>query len=86
MGDTKNARDGAAIAGGHLGGLGGGAGGADGSGEGVLTPLTVPESSRRGLENSELALSRSALVRGRWTHAVTTSTEASLACITMADH
>ena len=43
------------LPGGHHGGLGGGAGAADGPGEGVLTPLTAPDGSRRGLEAGELA-------------------------------
>ncbi len=33
------------LPGGHLGGLGGGTGGTDGSGEGMLTPSTVPDCS-----------------------------------------
>jgi hypothetical protein len=54
--DTKNARDGAATA---LGtprrAGGGGVGGAGGPGEGVLTPSTVPDGSRRGLVTGEHA-------------------------------
>ena len=42
------------LPGGHLGGLGGGAGGADGFG-GALTPSTVPDGSRWGLEAGESA-------------------------------
>ena len=39
------------LPGGRLGGLGGSARQAGGSGEGVLTPPTVPDSSCRGVES-----------------------------------
>ena len=43
------------LPGGHLGGLGGNAREVGGSGEGVLTPPTVPDGFRWGVETGELA-------------------------------
>ena len=43
------------LPGGHLGGLGGNARQVGGSGEGVLTPPTVPDGFRWGVETGELA-------------------------------
>ena len=42
------------LPGGHLGGLGGNAREVGGSGEGVLTPPTVPDGFRWGVETGEL--------------------------------
>ena len=54
------------LPGGHLGGLGGNARQVGGSGEGVLTPPTVPGGFRRGVETGELAhLLPSCLFLGR---------------------
>ena len=43
------------LPGGHLGGVGGNAREVGGSGEGVLTPPTVPDGFRWGVETGELA-------------------------------
>ena len=43
------------LPGGHLGGLGGTAREVGGSGEGLLTPPTVPDGFRWGVETGELA-------------------------------
>ena len=46
------------LPGGHLGGLGGNAREVGGSGEGVLTPPTVPDGFRWGVETGELCHGR----------------------------